>query len=269
MQPLGDASVQYKQPVIILCYPQLPENIGMVARAMLNFGLTELRLVAPRDGWPPKDIQTNRAWAAASGADHVLNYAQAYPDLLSAVSDLNIVYGTTPRHHDMVKTTRLLRPAMQKIQQELGGGQRVGILFGPERTGLVNEDISRCDELVLIPTNPDFYSLNLAQAVNVCAYEYWIAATGEQGQRQALQLGELQDEMTHFGKTRPASRLELNAFLERLEITLDGKGFYASPEMKPVMQQNLRAAFTRQMLTEQEIRTLHGVVTALMKPESA
>lgn len=243
------------QPVIILCYPQLAENIGMVARAMLNFGLTELRLVAPRDGWPPEDIRYNRAWAAASGANEVLDNAPSFPDLNSACADLQMVYGTTPRHHDMVKTTRTLRPAMAKIAREVKEeGLRVGILFGPERMGLVNEDVSRCDELIVIPTNPEFYSLNLAQAVNVCAYEWCVLAD------------ETPEEKSHHGKSRPATREELNPFLDRLETTLKEKGFFPSKDMEPIMRQNLRAAFTRQMLTEQEIRTLHGVITALGKP---
>ena len=247
--------MQEKQPVIILCYPQLAENIGMVARAMLNFGLNQLRLVAPRDGWPPDDIRYNRAWAAASGADEVLNNAPCFPDLQSAIADLNIVYGTTPRHHDMVKTTRPLRAAMQKIGDEINAQDlKVGILFGPERMGLVNEDVSRCDELIVIPTNPEFYSLNLAQAVNVCAYEWCLLADVTPAEK------------THHGKSRPAVREELNPFLDRLEALLKEKGFFPSKDMEPIMRQNVRAAFTRQMLTEQEVRTLHGVITALAKP---
>lgn len=252
----GGANLADNQPVIILCYPQLHENIGMVARAMLNFGLSQLRLVAPRDGWDPAEKLTNRAWAAASGADSVLDQAGLYPDLISATADLNFVYGTTPRHHDMVKTTHLLRPAMTKIQGQINSEQKVGILFGPERTGLINEDISRCDELILIPTNPAFYSLNLAQAVNVCAYEYWCLQDN------------LPAEKTHMGKTRPADKAEFHGFMNRLETMLEARGFFTSEEIKPGMQQNLRTAFTRQMLTEQEIRTLHGVITALVRPES-
>lgn len=239
------------QPVIILCYPQLGENIGMVARTMLNFGLTELRLVKPRDQWPPEDIRYSRAYATASGADAVLDKAASYPTLVDAIADLNYVYGTTPRQHDMVKVTRPLREAVGQAQEKLREGFRVGILFGPERMGLVNEDLSRCDELVVIPANADFNSLNLAQAVNLCAYEFHVL-------EDATPAAAL-----HLGKTQPVAKGELSNFLTRLETALEASGFFPTPEMKPHMQRSLRAAFTRQLLTEQEVRTLHGVLTAL------
>lgn len=227
----------------------------MVARTMLNFGLTDLRLVAPREPWPPEDIQYSRAYATASGADSVLNAARSFPTLLDAISDLNFVYGTTPRVHDMVKLTRPLREAVGRAQAQLDEGARVGILFGPERMGLVNEDLSRCDELVVIPANAAFNSLNLAQAVNLCAYEFHMLA--DRTPPEAL----------HLGKTMPAERGELANFLSRLETALEAANFFPTDEMRPTMQRSLRAAFTRQLLTEQEVRTLHGVLTALVNPK--
>ena len=242
------------QPVVILCYPQLAENIGMVARTMLNFGLTELRLVTPRDGWPPEDTNQNRAYAAASGADAVLDNAPCFATLQEAIADLNFCYGTTPRKHGAVKVTRPLRAAVERTRDQIGQGLRVGFLFGPERMGLVNEDVSRCDELVVIPANADFNSLNLAQAVNVFAYD-WHAGTDQ-----------TPDECIHYGRnSQPATKDELGNFLTRLETSLETAGFFTSIEAQPSMTHNVRAAFTRQMLTEQEIRTLHGVLTALTK----
>jgi tRNA/rRNA methyltransferase len=236
-------------PVIILVEPQLGENIGMCARAMLNFGLTELRIVNPRDGWP-----NGRAVAASSGADDVVNNAQVFATLEDAIADLNIVYATTPRAHDMVKTTVACDESARRVRADTAAGQKVGILFGCERTGLTNEHISRADTLVIIHTNPDFTSLNLAQAVIVWAYA-WFTAADKPAPAE-----------TFMGKTRPANKEELTNFLTRLEVMLDECGFFANDEMKPVMQHNLRTAFTRQMLTEQEIRTLHGVMKALYQP---
>lgn len=239
------------QPVIILVEPQLGENIGMCARAMLNFGLTELRLVAPRDGWP-----NGRAVAASSGADDVVNSAKVFKTLEDAVADLNIVYGTSPRHHDMIKTTYPCQQAAQRVRGEIGqgedGGNKVGILFGCERAGLTNEHISRCDSIIIIPTNPDFASLNLAQAVIVWAYAYFMTTDDSQPE-------------THLGKSRPANKGELNNFMTRLELHADAGGFFTSEEMRPGMIHNLRAAITRAQFTEQEIRTWHGVLVAIAK----
>lgn len=235
------------QPVIILVQPQMGENIGMCARAMLNFGLSELRLVAPRDGWP-----NGRALASASGADVVINRAQVFKTLEEAVADLNIVYGTSPRHHDMVKTTYPCQQAATRVRGEVGESQKVGILFGCERVGLTNEDISRCDALIIIPTNPEFYSLNLAQAVIVWAYAYFMTADASRP-------------VTNLGKSRPANKEELNNFIHRLELNLEAGGFFTSEEMRPGMQHNLRSVFTRAQMTEQEVRTMHGVVKALVK----
>jgi tRNA/rRNA methyltransferase len=241
--------MENNQPVIILVEPQMGENIGMCARAMLNFGLTEMRIVNPRDGWP-----NGRALASASGADDVINNAQVYKTVVDAIADLHVTYATSPRHHDMVKTTFTCEAAATQVRSEAVEGLKTGILFGCERAGLTNEDISRCDAIVKIPTNPDFSSLNLAQAVIVWSYAWFMAADKTAPQE------------THTGKSRPANKEELNNFLHRLEMALDASGFFTSPDMKQIMQHNLRAAFTRGMLTEQEIRTLHGVVKSLIQP---
>ncbi|MGE3770812.1 MAG: RNA methyltransferase [Bdellovibrionales bacterium] len=238
------------QHVIILVEPQMGENIGMCARAMLNFGLTELRIVNPRDGWP-----NGRAVAASSGADDVVNSAKVFKTVEEATADLQVVYATTPRHHDMIKTTYTCAAAADRVRQEGGEGMRVGVLFGCERTGLTNEHLSRADALVVIPTNPDFDSLNLAQAVIVWAYAWFMTADNTP---PAVQ---------HMGKSRPANKDELNNFMDRLEMALDESGFFTSPEKKPGMQHNLRNTFTKMELTEQEIRTLHGVIKALQFPQ--
>src|SRR5256884_5676988 len=159
-------------PAIVLVEPQLGENIGTAARAMLNCGLDDLRLVAPRDGWP-----SERAVAAASGADFVLDKARLYPDVPAAIADLVHVYASTARDRYMVKRELTPRRAAEEMREFLARDEPCGVLFGPERTGLVNDDISLADTVITVPLNPAFSSLNLAQAVLIVGYDWFTAQT--------------------------------------------------------------------------------------------
>jgi tRNA/rRNA methyltransferase len=236
-------------PAIILVEPQLGENIGTAARAMLNCGLADLRLVAPRDGWP-----NAKAVAAASGADTVLDRARLYPDLRAAIADLVHVYASTARDRYMVKREVTPRLAAAEMCGFLAAGEACGVVFGPERTGLVNDDIALADTVLTVPLNPAFSSLNLAQAVLIVGYE-WYAARREH-----------RPETLHTGHSRPANKEELFRFFDHFEAELLNSGFIRHPDKRPSMVRNLRNLFQRAHCTEQELRTLHGVVTAFMGP---
>ena len=243
--------------MIILVGPQMVENIGMTARAMLNFGLTQLRLVRPRDAWPLSDWLRKRLYAAASKADDVLEHVTVFDNVKDAIADMNYVLGTCPRHHDVMKRTYTPKAIMPHVRERMGNKQKVAILFGPERNGLVNEEIALTNDMVAIPTNPDFYSLNLAQAVLVMAYEWY-------------QSSNTVAEMTfHMGKSTPASKDDYHAFLSRLEQLLDERGFYTSEEIRPTMRDNMYNAMQRAELTDQELRTWQGILSALVKPKKA
>jgi tRNA/rRNA methyltransferase len=249
-------------PIIILTRPQLVENIGAVARAMLNCGLAELRIVAPRDGWPQPTASghimpvmegwiAERLFAASSGADEVLNNAQLFPDLTTALTDIHHVYATTARDHYMVKPWTTPKLATPIIQQQITDGLKIGILFGPERTGLTHDDMSFANEVLCIPANPVHSSFNLAQAVLIIAYEWY----------QAQETTILKPRVE---QSRPATKAELHNLFERLEREMDISGFYTTEEMRPTMVRNVRNALQRATMTDQEIRTLHGVITALI-----
>ena len=235
----------------MLVAPQLGENIGTAARAMLNCGLDDLRLVRPRDGWP-----NAKAVSAASGADSVLNKARLYPDLRSAVADLRHVYAATARDRYMVKRAVTPRLAAEEIRGFLGIDEPCGVVFGPERTGLVNEDITLADTVLNVPLNPGFSSLNLAQAVLIVGYEWFIAS----------QMPEA--ETLHTGHSRPATKEELVRFFDHFEEALVDSGFIRHPDKRPSLFRNLRNFFQRAYPTEQELRTLHGVVTSFMGPRA-
>jgi tRNA/rRNA methyltransferase len=236
-------------PAIVLVKPQLGENIGTAARAMANCGLDDLRLVAPRDGWP-----NDKAVAAASGADSVLDKARLYPNVRAAIADLRRVYAATARDRYMVKRIVTPRLAAAEIAGFLGAGEACGVLFGPERTGLVNDDIALADTVLSVPLNPAFSSLNLAQAVLIVGYE-WFAVRAEHPA-----------ELLQTGHSRPATKAELQRFFDHFEEELLNSGFIRHPDKRPSMVRNLRNLFQRAQCTEQELRTLHGVVTAFMGP---
>jgi len=237
-----------ESPIIVLVRPQLADNIGAVARAMANGGLFHLRLVAPRDGWPQ-----DRAWRVASGADAILNAAEVFPDTSSAVADCQRVLATCPRPRHIVIPLRPARAAAEDLRAINARGLRAAVLFGPERAGLENEDIACADTLVRYPLNPAHMSLNLAQAARILAYEWWTAA--EPTPPRQLQ--------THA--TRIATKGELEGFLDRLVGELDASGFLDHAPKRPGMVRNLRHWFERGEVTEQELRTLHGVVTELSR----
>jgi tRNA/rRNA methyltransferase len=236
-------------PAVILVEPQLGENIGTAARAMYNCGLTELRLVRPRDGWP-----NDKAIAAASGADLVLEKAKLFGRVEDAIADLRHVYATTARDRYMVKRILTPRQAAGEIRRFAAAGEGCGLLFGPERTGLVNDHIALADAVLSVPLNPAFSSLNLAQAVLIIGYEWFTAGDATP------------EEMLHTGQSRPATKAELQSFFEHLEEELDRNGFMKNAEKRPSMVRNLRNLFQRAQCTEQELRTLHGVVTAFAGP---
>ncbi len=246
---LSEAEAPARGPVVILVRPQLGENIGTAARAMLNCGLTELRLVDPRDGWP-----SPKALNAASGADQVIGDATVFANVAEAVGDLNRVFAATARPREVVKPVTTPRLASNEIVAALAAGQKVGVLFGPERTGLSNDELGHADMIIEAPLNPAFASLNLAQAVLIVAYEWRLAALGEGEARLPL------------GSTVPATKSELEAFQRTLVAALDAREFFLTPEMRPTMVQNLRALFERQLPTQQEIQTLFGIVKVLQRP---
>jgi tRNA/rRNA methyltransferase len=235
-------------PVVILVRPQLGENIGMAARAMLNCGLATLRLVSPRDGWP-----NERAQRAASGADVVLENAEVFDSVAAAVADLERVVATTARNRELSQRILTARHAASEIRGWIGQGDRVGILFGPERTGLENDDMVHADTALSIPLNPQFSSLNIAQAVLLVSYEW--AAAGD-----VTPVSRMADHAT-----RPANKEELQNLFDHLERALDQSGFLRNKDMRPSMVLNLRALLQRAEMTEQEARTFHGVIKFLSK----
>ena len=240
LHPIGNS------PVVILVRPQLADNIGACARAMANGGLFHLRLVAPRDGWPQE-----KAWRMASGADRILEAATVHDSVAEAVADLHHVFATCPRPRHIVKPVLTARGAAAELRQVARRGLRAGLLFGPERAGLDNDDMAEADALVRFPLNPAFMSLNLAQAVMVMAYEWWTA--DDATPPRVLMTNE----------TRVANKRALENFLAHLVDQLDACGFLRNAPKRPGMVRNLRHFFQRGEVTEQELRTLHGVVTEL------
>ena len=226
---------------------------------MANFAVDDLRLVAPRDGWPNSDAQS-----AAAGADGLLDRARVCDRTEDAVADLNYVCATTARTRDTVKQVLSPESAAMEIRQRIAAGQKCGILFGSEQSGLDNDDVALADALVMAPVNPDFASLNLAQAVLIIAYEWF--KQGESGQLgRKTEFDGPAREGVQMHRTRPATRAELVDFFEHLERELDAAGFLYPPEKRPQMVQNLRNLFLRTGVTEQEVRTLRGVVSSLTR----
>jgi tRNA/rRNA methyltransferase len=237
------------QPAIVLVRPQLGQNIGMAARAMLNCGLSDLRLVAPRDGWPNPDAE-----AAAAGADRVVRDAKVYATCREALADRVRVWATTARERDQVKRIQTPRAAAADIRQATVNQGPGAILFGPERSGLDNDEIALADTLIRVPLNPGFTSLNLAQAVLLIGYEWWTAADITPPEQLVTGMA---------WSSRPATQAELEAFYERLEACLEATGYFNIPDKRPAMVRNLRNIFARGHLTKAEVDSLQGVVSAL------
>ncbi len=234
-------------PAIILVEPQMGENIGMVARAMANFGLVELRLVNPRDGWP-----NERAQATASKADHIIEATKVYETLEQAISDLNFVYATTARERDGYKPVRSPVVAAETLRTKFKAGEGTGILFGRERWGLTNEEVALADEIVTFPVNPAFASLNIAQAVLLMSYE-WMKSGMEDVAEVPFQAIE----------QRPSTKDQLFGLFDQLEEALDARNYFHPAGKKPKMVDNLRAVLSRRAFTEQEISVLRGVISSL------
>lgn len=233
-------------PVIILVEPQLGENIGMAARAMGNFALSELRIVNPRDGWPNLAAQR-----AAAGADHVLDRAKLFKTVAEAVADLDLLFATTARAHDQAKPVVGPERCAREVVEHLSGSGKAGILFGRERWGLTNEEVACANRIVTFPVNPGFASLNLAQAVLLMGYEWFKRAT-EGGLPFAMP-----------ERSPRASQHQMQAFFENLVRELDRVEFLRPMEKRDTMLVNLRNIFSRMEPTKQDMHTLHGVVMAI------
>ncbi len=233
-------------PIVVLVEPQLGENIGAAARVMGNFGLSRLRLVKPRDGWP--NMQAGRA---ASGADRILEDAQLYDMVEAAIADCTLVLATTARAHDQAKPVISPDAAAALLAPRVADGENVAVLFGRERYGLQNHEVALADRIVTFPVNPAFASLNLAQAVAVLAYEWFKLASG----------GALPFAMPQ--KSPPAGKEQVQAFFADLERELDQIEYFRPLEKRATMLVNLRNIFARMQPTQQDIQTLHGIVVAL------
>lgn len=233
-------------PFSILVEPQMGENIGAAARALWNFGLRRMRLVSPRDGWPnPKAV------AMASGAGSLLDEAGLYDTTAEAVADLTHVYATTARPREMTKRVMTPEAAMRDARARISAGERVGILYGRERTGLENADVVRAGTVVTVPVNPAFGSLNLAQCVLLLSYEW------------RLTHDETPAEQLVTNKAAPAPAEDVARMLGFLTETLETAGFFFPEHKRPSMQANLENLFRRSPLTDQDVRTMFGVIRAL------
>ncbi len=246
LRPGLSAHVDRPGPAIILVEPQLGENIGAVARVMLNFGLSDLRLVAPRDGWP-----NEKAIAMASGAAPVVKRARLSATTAEALARAQFVAAMTARPRESMTPVMTPEEAACAMKARIARGEECALLLGPERTGLSNDDVARADVIVSIPVNPAFASLNLAQAACVFAYE-WAKADG------------LAPPPSDLDFAAPATKAEFDGLIEHLFSELDRQRYFYPEEKRPIQQRKLRAALSRAGLTEGEVRTLRGVIKALV-----
>jgi len=236
------------QPAFVLVRPQMGENIGAAARAMLNFGLDRMRVVAPRDGWPnPKAV------AMASGAGRLLDHAGLYDSTAEAIADCTYVYATTARPRGLTKPVVTPEHAMAEARDRIAAGQPVAVLFGPERAGLENDDIARANAIISVPVNPEFFSLNLAQCVLLTAYEW---------RRQTV---ETEAARIDYAKTEPATQIEVDKLAEHYEARLDEAGFFFPEPKAEGMKLNLRNLWSRMPLTRADVQILHGALRQLLR----
>lgn len=239
---LAAAETMNVKPCVVLVRPQMGDNIGAAARAMMNCGLDDLRLVGPRDGWP-----NDRAYVLASGADRILDHAKIYDSVGAATADCVHVYATTARQREQVKPEVSAREFACEISKH---NDKVGILFGKESVGLSNDEIAEANTILHIPMNPEHFSLNLAQAVLLVAYEWRQASTSFE---------------PSVGKPpQPlAPKREVDLLLDRLVADLDARGFFVVPEKRDRMIRNVKNIFTGRPLTSREVSTLHGIIAFL------
>ena len=238
-------------PSVILVEPQMGENIGAAARAMWNFGLHQMRIVNPRDGWP-----NPKAQAMSSGAGRVMDAVHVVGTTRDAVKDLNFVFATTARNRDLSKDVMTPERAMEHARALIERGQKVGIMFGPERSGLANEDIAHANALISVPVNPAFASLNLAQCVLLVAYEW------------RRQTGDVPAQVMEMAGTDFATGLEVQKLGERMEEALDSRGFFWPKDKADSMVLTLRNMMTRLDLTQADVRVFHGILKSLEKPRT-
>jgi len=234
-------------PVVVLVGPQMGENIGACARAMANFGLRELRLVRPRDGWP-----NAKAWPMAAGADWILDQATVFGTTGEAIADLTLTYATSARMRAMVKEVVTPHHAAGELRRHAAAGLRTGILFGSERAGLGNDDLVLADAVLSIPADPAFDSLNLAQALMVVGYEWYRAGSDMPPSA-----------MSDADEARLATKEEVIGFFDHLEAELDRVQFFFPEHKRAVMIRNLRNLWARAQLRHQDVQTLRGIIVAL------
>jgi tRNA/rRNA methyltransferase len=246
-------------PAMVLVNPQLGENIGMAARAMANFGLFDLCLVDPREGWDPV-----RAEAAASGAHSTVTNARIFNELPECLRGMNHVYATTARPRGMTKEVMTPEQAGLDMRARIARGEKIAILFGRERIGLTNDEVSLADVIITAPVNPAYASLNIAQAVLLVGYEWFKHEATSLGQGTP-ELPALAGPGLQMPDTQPATKDELYGFFEHLEEELAGAGFFKTDEKRPGMMRNIRNLFTRSALSQQEVSTLRGIVSSLTR----
>ena len=237
-----------KQPSIILVKPQMGENIGSAARAMLNFGLENMRVVAARDGWPSQS-----AVATASGAGRVLDQARHFSSFHDAIGDCHFVFATTARGRDLTKPVYDPKKAMKIAFEKISDGQNVGIIFGPERAGLENTEVVRSNALITVPVNPNFSSINLAQTVLLLSYEWFLA------------VDIYEENFSNTRKTSVAPILEIEKLSEQYENELEKIGFFFPEEKATSMKSTLRNIWSRLPLTVSDVRAFHGILRHLLK----
>ncbi|SEO95848.1 tRNA/rRNA methyltransferase [Salinihabitans flavidus] len=236
------------QPAFVLVRPQMGENIGGAARAMWNFGLDRMRVVAPRDGWP-----NSKAVAMASGAGRLLDEARLCATTAEALEDCTYVFATTARARGLTKPVVTPERAMELAQDKIAAGGRVAVLFGPERAGLENDDIARANAIINVPVNPEFASLNLAQCVLLTAYEW----------RRRTSMAP--PETMEMAKTEWASHVEMDKLAQHYEERLDEAGFFFPPTKAEGMKMNLRNLWSRMPLTRADVQMLHGILRQMVR----
>lgn len=246
-------------PVVILVEPQLGENIGTAARAMANFGLDELRLVAPRDIWP-----NEAAEKASANAVHVVRNAVVFDRFEEAIADMQHLLATTARPRDMVKPTLSPESATLLINQMAAKGEKTGILFGREKSGLSNDHVSFADHIVIAPVNPECASLNLAQAVLLMGYE-WRKSQDQNSLGRKTHFDGPAREGTYLKSTRQATKRELTGLFTHMQTELEKTGFLRTVEKTPQMMRNMRNMIIRMQPTDQDVRTMRGMISSLVK----